>query len=358
METGDVWFLSGATRAGEAARYIPVEGHPFIIGRRSGIGLSLWFRTVSSQHAALWTEDGQLWLRDLGSTNGTYVNGQRITEPVRIGAEDLLHFAEAPFRVRRQSPTSLTSGTIAENVCDQALALVQFDRLMSQRLVIPHFQPIVSLRNGSLLGYELLGRGRVFGLESVQAMFEAASQLNLEVELSQMLRWEGVRVGRNLPDKPLLFVNTHPRELKGNGLIDSLVGLRKMAGSTQLVLEIHEAAATEAKWLKDLQSQLQDLDIYLAFDDFGAGHSRLSELVEAKPHYVKFDMSLIRNIDRAGSQRQQVVESLVKMVRDIGVQALAEGIETEGEASVCRQLQFDLAQGYLFGRPAPLEGGI
>ncbi len=351
----DVWFLSGPTRAGEASRHIPVEGQPFIVGRRSGIGLSLWFRTVSGQHAALWVENGQLWLRDLGSTNGTYLNGQRVTDPVKIGAEDLIHFAEAPFRVRRQSPTSMTAGTLAENVCDQALALVQFDRLMSQRLVVPHFQPIVSMRNADNLGFEILGRGRVFGLESIRAMFEAAAQLNLEVELSQMLRWEGVRVGRDLPDNPHLFVNTHPSELKGPGLIESLVQLRKMAGSTRLVLEIHEAAVTEARSMRSLQEQLQDLNILLAFDDFGAGQARLSELAEAKPHFVKFDMSLIRNIDRAERQRQQMVESLVNMVRDLGVQALAEGIETEGEASVCREMKFDLAQGYLFGRPAPLS---
>ena len=351
----DAWFLTGPTRAGEAARHVPIDGYPFIIGRRSGIGLSLWFRTVSNQHAAMWVDQGHLWLRDLGSTNGTYVNGQRIAEPVAIGAEDLIHFAEAPFRVRRQSLTSVTAGTIAENVCDQALALVQFDRLMSQRLVVPHFQPIVAVSNGENRGYEILGRGRVFGLESVRAMFEAAAQLNLEVELSQMLRWEGIRIGRNIVNRPALYVNTHPAELKGKGLIDSLVKLRTMAGTTPMVLEIHEAAVTEPVALRQLQSELKELNILLAFDDFGAGQARLSELVEAKPDVVKFDMSLIRGIDRASKQRQQVVESLVRMVRDLGVQALAEGIETEGEAIVCRELKFDLAQGYYYGRPAPME---
>ena len=211
----------------------------------------------------------------MGSTNGTYVNGQRITETVAVGAEDLIHFAEAPFRVRKQSPTSVTAGTIAENVCDQALALVQFDRLMSQRLVIPHFQPIVRVSNGQAFGYEVLGRGRVFGLESIRAMFEAAAQLNLEVELSQMLRWEGIRIGRELSGNPVLFVNTHPAELKSKGLIESLIKVHNMAGSTKMVLEIHEAAVTEPVALKKLRAQLIDLNIQLAFDDNVGGGRRL-----------------------------------------------------------------------------------
>jgi EAL domain-containing protein (putative c-di-GMP-specific phosphodiesterase class I) len=286
------------------------------------------------------------------------VNGQRITEPLKLGPEDLVHFAEAPFRVRKQSAQSTAAGTIAENVCDQALALVQFDRLMSQRLVVPHFQPIVNMEDTKPIGFEILGRGRVFGLESIKAMFEAAAQLNLEVELSQMLRWEGVRVGRELANEPVLYVNTHPSELKNSKLRDSLLQLRKMAGSTPLVLEIHEAALTDSSQLCELQKLLNQLGILLAFDDFGSGQARLRELAEAKPHVVKFDMSLIRGIDRAGPQRQQVVETLVKMIHDLDIQALAEGIETEEEATVCRQLKFDLAQGYLFGRPAPFDAHV
>ena len=171
---------------------------------------------------------GRLYLQDLGSTNGTYVNGKRVTDEVRLEEEDLIHFAEAPFRVLRQSPTGQSNGTIARNVCDEALALVQFDRMMSQRLVRPHFQVIVDLSTEESVGFEVLGRGSVFGLESVGAMFQAAEQLNLEVELSRLLRWEGIRVGQELPGQPALFVNTHPKEMSDSvGLIDSLVIQRR-----------------------------------------------------------------------------------------------------------------------------------
>ncbi len=64
-------------------------------------------------------------------------------------------------------------------------------------------------------------------------------------------------------------------------------------------------------------------------------------------------MSLIRNIDRTSPERQRMLASLVAIVRDLGVETLAEGVETEGEADVCREMGFDTAQGYFFGRPAP-----
>jgi EAL domain-containing protein (putative c-di-GMP-specific phosphodiesterase class I) len=314
----------------------------------------LQYRTVSGNHAALEVRGSQLIIKDLVSTNGTYVNGQKLNgHGISVVEEDLIHFAEAPFRVLRQSPTSDSNGTIEENVCDQALALVQFDRLMSQRLVVPHFQPIVNLATGAQIGYEILGRGRVFGLESVGAMFHAAEQLNLEVELSRLLRWEGVRVGRDLELDSMLFVNTHPKEMMGPGLIESLSNLREMAGPHPIVLEIHEAAVTEPAMMQELCSHLQALDIQLAYDDFGSGQARLAELIEARPNVVKFDISLIRAIDQADTHRKKMTEALVRMVRDLDIQALAEGVETEAEAAACRDLGFDLAQGFYFGRPAP-----
>lgn len=352
----DVWFLSGPTQPGDAVVHTPVDGNPYIVGRKTGVSLKLQFRTVSGNHASLWVEDGALFLRDLGSTNGTFVNGNRVEKDstVKVSEEDLIHFAEAPFRVRRQSPTGMTAGTIAENVCDQALALVQFDRLMSERLVKPHFQPIVLMGDDSAIGFEILGRGSVFGLESVSAMFQAAEQLNLEVELSRMLRWEGIRVGRDLPDRPALFVNTHPREMEdGPALIESLGKVREMTGNTDLVLEIHESSVTNPTLMKSLHSAMNELGIQLAYDDFGAGQARLAELIAARPDFVKFDISLIRAIDSAGQQRRKMLQTLVQMVRDLDIRALAEGIETDAEAEVCREIGFDLAQGFFFGRPAP-----
>jgi EAL domain-containing protein (putative c-di-GMP-specific phosphodiesterase class I) len=351
----DVWFLSGQTQPGEDVMHTPIDREPFLVGRGSAVTLKLRFRTVSGRHASLSVKNGELFMEDLGSTNGTYVNGTRIekNQTVCVTEEDLIHIAEAPFRVRRQSPTR-TSGTYADNVCDQALAMVQFDRLMSERLVKPHFQSIIQLSDASSIGFEVLGRGSVFGLESAGALFHAAEQLSLEIELSQLLRWEGIRIGRDLPERPTLFVNTHPREmLDVDGLIDSLKAAREMTGNTDLVLEIHESSVTNPDLMKSLHASLRELNILLAYDDFGAGQARLAELIEARPDFLKFDISLIRDIDKATETRRRMMRTLVQMVRDLDIRALAEGIETAEEGEACIDLGFELAQGYYYGRPTP-----
>jgi EAL domain-containing protein (putative c-di-GMP-specific phosphodiesterase class I) len=352
---GDVWFLSGALEPRDSLQHLPIDEPNFTVGRKSGSSLKLQYNTVSGQHAVLNVRDGRLYLTDLGSTNGTYVNGKRIQGEVAVEEEDLLHFAEAPFRVLRQSPTGQSPGTIPRNVCDEALALVQFDRMMSEKLVRPHFQAIVEVGSESIIGYELLGRGSVFGLESVASMFHAARQLNLEVELSELLRWEGVRVGRDLPSRPKLFVNTHPKELENvDKLIRSMAKVRQISGDVELVLEIHEASVTNRDVMRTLAAGVNELDIELAFDDFGAGQARLAELIESRPDYVKFDISLIHGIDQADEPRRRMLETLVRMVRELDIRALAEGIETADEAQTCLDIGFDLGQGYFYGRPAPL----
>ncbi len=328
--------------------------YPFTVGRRPGCSQQLSVKTVSGNHAELAMDGNSLILKDLNSTNGTYVNGRRISEPTQLTEDDFVQFADVAFRVRTERKAT-TCHTMQEDVCDGALALVQFDRLMQNRLVTPNYQPIVSLKTGGYEGFEILARSQLFGLESSAAMFDAASRLNMEVELSRMLRWEGVRIGLNLDHSPKLFVNTHPLEIRREGLVESMAKARQLSHDIPIVLEVHEAAVTDPTEMQRLRSQLNELNIGIAYDDFGAGQTRLSELVEAPPDYLKFDISLIREIDKASPERQRMLESLVQMVIELGISPLAEGVETAEEADICRSMGFMFAQGYYFGRPAPID---
>lgn len=354
VEKEPSWTLLRGASEGNDEQSILVHPSPFSVGRRPGCSMQLNYKTISGNHAELSEDNGQLWVTDLNSTNGTYVNGRRITERVPLREEDLLQFADIAFRVKSERRAT-TCQTMQEDMCDNALALVQFDRLMENRLVTPFYQPIIDLKSGAFRGYEVLARSRLFGLESCAAMFDAASRLNMEVELSRMLRWEGVREGLNLPNNSTLFVNTHPLEIRREGLVDSMASARQLSLDVPIILEVHEAAITDPSEMRELRSQLKELNIGIAYDDFGAGQTRLSELIEAPPDYLKFDISLVRNIDKASPERQRTLESLVRVALDLGVNPLAEGIETPAEADVCRSMGFLTAQGYHFGRPAPVR---
>ncbi len=349
-----MWFLCGRVGESEPIRYVPIHSSPFLIGRRATCGLHLDSQTVSSAHAEFIDRGQTALLRDLGSTNGTYVNGKRVVGEVEVVSGDLIQFATQAFRVLKQD-SSASQATACEDVVDQAMSLVLFDRLITEQAVIPHYQPIVDPRTGALEGVEVLARSRLAGLETPAQMFSAATRLDQEARLSQTMRWKACHETMGLETPPHLFLNTHPVEIRQPGLIESLAQLRAIAPSQRLTLEIHEGAVSDAEQMKTLSEGLKRLNVRLAFDDFGAGEARFAELTAVHPDYIKFDISLIHNIHRATYDHRQMVAHLVKMVRNLGILALAEGVEMEEEAATCIALGFDLAQGFYFGRPAPMK---
>lgn len=346
------WLMSGQFAEDEPVRQIRIDVTPFTVGRQGEASLSIPSPTVSRRHAELHFAGDLLHLVDLGSTNGTYVNGIRFQGSCSVNHGDLLQFGHVFFRVTKQKKESVQQ-TMADDSCDRALALIQFDQLLTDRALVPHFQPIIDMKDGRVLGYEVLGRSRLFGLKDPHSMFDAARVLNLEGELSRIMRVEGVRCDEQFPTNQLLFVNTHPAEMEDSDLlILSLRELRELSPTRPLVLEIHEASVTCGEQMKSLRDVLSEVKIQLAYDDFGAGQARLVELVEVPPDYLKFDMKLVQHLESASLERLKLLSSLVRMVRSLGIEPLAEGIETAGDHKICQQMGFSCAQGFFHGRPA------
>ena len=118
-----------------------------------------------------------------------------------------------------------------------------------------------------------------------------------------------------------------------------------------MTIEIHESAVPPVDFLRSLQERLKEINVQVAYDDFGAGQTRVVELMETPPDVVKFDIQFVRGLQVASQQRLNSTKALVKMIKDLGALTLAEGVETVMESEICKDIGFDLAQGYLFGRP-------
>ena len=355
------WFLEGCFDSGDKTRVVGLGRLPGVVGRRPEQDVALPFMSVSVEHAELFVRDGRLWVRDLGSTNGTFVNRARIEGPTQVRHGDVLHFGREEFRLLHRI-TDFGGGETIPLDLDQenlphvmATGLREMDELLRDEAVVPFFQPLVELSDDQRIGFEVLGRGAHPTLPvSPYELFRVAAAANKEVELSALFRDRGVQVGAGLEGQPQLYVNTHPAELRDQeGLVASLARLRESAPDVQVVLEIHEAAVLGPAPMRRLRERLVELGMGLAYDDFGAGHSRLAELLEVPPDVLKFDIAIVRDIHLAADSKRQMVGTLVRVLKEQGIKCLAEGVERKEEATACRELGFDLAQGWHFGKPAP-----
>ena len=332
---------------------------PFRIGRREGFDLCLDCRNVSGLHAELLEVDGELLIEDLNSTNGTFVNGEMIDKQTVLKDGDSIQIGQSMFTIsnassNRPMPT-LMMGEDAE--ASHETTEDRFERLLVDG-VVPHFQPIfdISGESNAQVGFEVLGRSRLFGLKTPDQMFSVATDLEKESELSRVLRMRGIEAADSrLAPEIMLFVNTHPAELDCSEIKDSLQRIRMKFPLRPIMLELPELVLYSAEEYRKVFRTARDLKVKLVLHDFGAGQIRLSELFKMKPDVVKFDCALTQGIDGDNRGRQKLLSAMVKMTKELGITPMAEYVETESEHKVLKQLGFELAQGFYYGRPALIE---
>lgn len=218
------------------------------------------------------------------------------------------------------------------------------------------YQPIVSLKNGEVIGYEALSRGPKGSLlERPDELFKAASLCNRSWDLELLCRTKAIERAENLEKNKYLFINVDPHIFKDE---------KFKKGFTKEYLEKHNISPeniifeiTEKTSIEDYKSFRAALKHYMgqgykiAIDDTGSGYSGLKMLTETKPHYVKIDMDLIRNINE-DTFKQALIECFVKLSEVTHMKLIAEGIETEKELETLINLGVYAGQGYFISRPA------
>jgi diguanylate cyclase (GGDEF)-like protein/PAS domain S-box-containing protein len=241
----------------------------------------------------------------------------------------------------------------------------ELGRAVERGEFVLYYQPMVYLRDGSLVGFEALLRWQhpKKGLLLPSAFLPLAEETDQIVPIDgwvlqevcrQAKQWEGDHPS----DSPTrMNVNLSARQLKGGGLAPTIE--RTL---TRVTLEVHalglditegfllEASVDNARTLDDLQK----MGIRLDLDDFGTGYSSLSYLKDFPVDGVKLDKSFVEGLgeDATGTA---LVRKIIDLCHTLGLDVLAEGIETAEQASMLRGMGCDLGQGYYFGRPLPSE---
>jgi EAL domain-containing protein (putative c-di-GMP-specific phosphodiesterase class I) len=362
----DRYYLESSAGHDNLPRRLDLREFPATIGRHPDCSLNLNIDRISRLHARFEQRDGEIWLEDLGSTNGTFINHQPISGLARLAVGDVIHLADHEFRLMRElgsvgqasRPVASDETVIGMSALPRnfPLQMAAFYELLDQGLVAAFYQGI-HRADGSLHGWELLGRSTHPELsEGPGQLFDLAAALNAEVRLSQLLRQASFEAAARAGLTRPLFFNNHPSECQAfDQLLSELALLRKKYPDLKLVFEVHEAAVTDLDVMADVRRELRALEIGLAYDDFGAGQARLLELVEVPPDYLKFDITLVRGLGDRDSPKYRLLAALNGAISEMGILTLAEGIETEHEAACCRQIGIDFLQGFLYSRPRLVE---
>ncbi len=213
------------------------------------------------------------------------------------------------------------------------------------------FQPIVDIGQSSVFAYEALVRG-----ESGQGAGEVFSRLDdsMLYGFDQTCRVKAVEMASRLGMEQSLSINFMPNAVYDPvHCIQTTLAASRRTGFPldRIIFEVSESERiTRQDRLVGILNEYRGVGFRTAIDDFGAGFAGLSLLANFQPDIVKLDMELVRNID-GDRPRQVIVRSVIDLCRSLGIEVIAEGVETAGERDALADLGVTLMQGYLFARP-------
>jgi len=356
---GSTAYLEPCAAGPDAPEKIILDALPLVMGRDETADLQIDSGRVSRQHAAISRDGKNYRIRDLGSTNGTFVNGARIDEsPLADG--DMLIIADVEFTfclpgsdLNRATATQVladdhpnaSSETEPWEIVRQIRCLHE---VLARRAIASRYQAIVDLDTGEIVGYEARD------CEPATPQIELGLICGLEGPLTDRLHALQRRLicenARSLTVGIPLFVEIHASELGGERLADALGALRVAVGDNRpLVAVVPEGATHSGQYLGELQRRLSDFEIAIACRSNGAELERLIDNCHAPPMYVMVDATLLVS-RRPNPKRQRLLDKFMSTARDGGIPVIAEGICCEADAKRCHELGCRFGQGPLYER--------
>jgi diguanylate cyclase (GGDEF)-like protein len=242
----------------------------------------------------------------------------------------------------------------------------EFFSVLKEKKIKTVFQPIVSLRDGIIFGYEALSRGpEGSDLYNPSLLFDLAQKFDLLWELEFLCRTRAIETAHILNSQVKLFLNVNPNVIHDvkfrQGFTKEYLGLYSI-NPEDIIFEITEKEAVNnildfKKAIENYKSQ----SYKIAIDDAGAGYSGLNMISDINPHFIKLDMNLIRDIDKDVT-KQSLVKGLAEFASISNTSLIAEGIETENELLKLIDLGIHYGQGFFIQRPSasivPVNGDV
>jgi diguanylate cyclase (GGDEF)-like protein/PAS domain S-box-containing protein len=306
-----------------------------------------------------------------------HVDGQEIVVTASIGiafsgganaeAEDVLRDAEiAMYRAKHtgKARCEVFDNAMHANAVKRLQLETDLRRAIDSGEFHVYYQPIVSLRSGKIVGFEALSRwhhprGMVMPNDFIPVADETGIILTINRQLlseacQQLRAWHELFPS----DPPLsLSVNITPKQFAEPGLASQIGQLLQQAGMDprSIDLEITEnVAMADPEKSAAVLSELKALGVGIDIDDFGTGYSSLSRLQGFHVDTLKIDRFFISRMD-TDNETHEIVRIIVMLAHHLGLNVVAEGVETQAQLNLLKQLGCERAQGYLFSRPVDSE---
>lgn len=301
------------------------------------------------------------------------INGKEIYISTSIGIagypesgtnwKDLLKNADIAMQHAKQAGQNTSSYMMAS---DRALKLYQFMLEHKLRLALKnnefslHYQPLIELKTGKIFGMEALLHWGQFSPSDFIPVAEKIGLINaigewvLKTSCKQYRCWFN---GKRHQNEYLLSVNLSARQLEQKELLQTIKKIlnQEKISAQNISLELTETAIMQHESeAKQILEQLHKMGIKITIDDFGIGYSSLSRLGHLPIYMLKIDQSFVKNIG-IDVNDEIIIKSTIALAHNLGLQVLAEGIETESQRKFLVKNGCTYGQGYYFSKPLTAE---
>ena len=365
--------LRAALRAGDAvsvgAGHLPTEAMTSVAGRIGGDEFVVLLEGVASRDQA-----SAVARRLMDVLAAPYlISGQQVHSTASIGIVTSEHPANDAYTLMRDADTAMyeakRSGrarfilfdpTMHERVARSVATESDLRLALTRDELFVVYQPVIPLHRGGPCGLEALVRWRhpVRGLVNPVEFIGVAEESGLIVDLGryvldtachQFATWRRT-LGAQAPVS--IAVNLSPVQLRLPCLVDDVLQALQRNGIDpyRLQLEVTESLAAQDETARARLRELKALGVRIALDDFGTGYSSLACLHQLPVDTVKIDRSFVMHAETSDYHRV-LIEATIRVAQTLGMDTVAEGIETDGQAALMRRLACDRGQGYFWSRP-------
>ena len=287
--------------------------------------------------------------------------GYESPEDILRDADTAMYRAKAGGRARHQ----VFDGDMHRRAVSSLRLETDLRHALERQEIVPYYQPVVELDTGTLVGFEALARWRhpTSGMLLPDLFIPVAEESGLVVEIGAWMLAEACRQAREWQRRHPLWatlgisVNVSGRQLSHGSVA---ADVERVLGATGLEPACLTLEITESALVHGLSSgagvvqRLHAMSVGLHLDDFGTGYSSLAYLHSFPVQALKIDRSFVSQMNQA-PQQSAIVKAIVSLAHDLGMEVVAEGVETRAQLEALRALRCRRGQGFLFSKPLPAD---